>query len=128
MLLRLSLIVVLLLSATSIFAQDIPIDVLGEIDGANVTAPPDLSSVGLPNETGLQLFSYAKWLFSPAATRELLGETLSPIALNLYAYLGIVIALAVIGASVKVATLALKFLLFIADWIRKIIELIPFIQ
>lgn len=135
MLFRVSTVLVLLLLAIPILAQELPIlpeelpiDVLGEIGNAEVNAPPDLSSVGLPEETGTQLFSYAKWLFYPSTAQELLGETLAPIAINLYVYLGIVIALAIIGAAIKTATLALKFLLFIADWIRKLIELIPIIQ
>jgi hypothetical protein len=129
MLSKLSLIITALFISISIaYAQEIPMDQLDDFQDVDVTTPDDLSGVELPNETGTQLFSYAKWLFSPNSAREILGETLAPLAVDIFSYLGILISLAIIWAGIKVAVLAIKFLLFIADWIRKIIELIPFIQ
>lgn len=96
---------------------------------ANVNSlPDDLSRPNgtslIPDETATQLFGFAKWLFSDAAARELLGDTLAPIGINLYILLSIVVVLAVVWVTLKIAVLIIRFVQYAAGWILRIL---PFV-
>lgn len=96
---------------------------------ANVNAlPEDASAPGgvaiVPNTDGLQLFGYAKWLWSGTSTRELLGPTLSPLANSAFVW----ITLIAISASVYlVFTIVTSIVRFVAWLIQQVLKFIPFI-
>lgn len=127
------LIVILILFASHmVFAQEVPgiedinvNDTLAEsqntVDSLPDTLDPDL----IPAETATQLFGYIKWIFSENSARELAGNTLAPIFINLYVYLVLGFSFAVIWLILMLAVFTWRFVLFIIRWIIRLIELIP---
>lgn len=96
---------------------------------ANVNSlPDDLTSNNgtslIPNETGTQFMSYAKWMFSDTSARELLGNTLAPIGINLYILLTLIVFLAIAWATIRIALLIYRFVQYI---VREILRLLPFV-
>jgi hypothetical protein len=96
---------------------------------ANVNSlPDDLTSNNgtslVPNETGTQLMSYAKWMFSDRSARELLGNTLAPIGINLYILLTLIVFLSIAWATIRIALLIYRFVQYI---VREILRLLPFV-
>lgn len=96
---------------------------------ANVNQlPEDLTSNNgtslIQNESATQLMSYAKWMFSDVSARELLGETLAPIGINLYLLLTLIVFLTIAWATLRIATLIFRFVLFI---VREILRILPFV-
>lgn len=96
------------------------------VDNVN-SLPDDLTQVNgtsaVADETATQLFSYMRWMFSGASAREILGETLAPIGLNLYILLFMSVVLAAAWVTVRIVALLLRFVIFV---IRRIIDVIPF--
>lgn len=87
--------------------------------------PDDPSFVGsvqiVPNETATQLFSYAKWLFSFQAAQELLGITFAPVGMVLYSVLLLTVVGATIWFTLKIVTLILRMISYVARWIMRLL-------
>lgn len=128
-------VLVIFLIANIAMAQELPtvqelnVDgTLGEINTTMETIPDALDDEIIPNETATQLFSYMKWMFSDTAANELLGQTLAPIGLELYALLVIAITFTLMWLTIRMLVLSWRLLLFIVGWIIKLVELIPIFQ
>jgi hypothetical protein len=87
---------------------------------------PDIDPDLIPNETATSLFSYMKWMFSDTSAKELVGETLSPILINLYVWFLIAITFTTIWLIVRFVIFLWRFVLWVISWIIKLVELIPF--
>lgn len=118
-----------------VLAQDIPsveslgIDqVIAESRNTLNTLPDQLDDDMMPAETATQLFAWLRWIFSDTGARELFGSTLAPIAINLYVMLGIVVSFTVLWLTIRALVLAWRFIMWVADWIIKLFELIPFVE
>lgn len=93
---------------------------------ANVNSLPDDISKGngqalFNEETATQIFGYAKWLFSTTSANELLGETLAPIGINLFALLTLVIFMAIAWTFLRIAVFIFRLVQYVARWIAEII-------
>lgn len=90
--------------------------------------PDDLTSDNgtslIQNESATQLMAYTKWLFSDQSARELLGETLAPIGINLYLLLRLVIFMSIAWAAIRIATLIYRFVQYL---VREILRVLPFV-
>jgi len=130
--LRTILLILILISSAVISAQEIPgVTELGvdseysEAVGATDSLPDQLDDDVLTTETATQLFSYMKWLFSPTSARELVGETLAPILLNLYLLVLIAFTFTALWLTIQLIVWTWRLILFVVKWIIRIIELIP---
>lgn len=101
---------------------------LGEIETSVDNLPDTLDPDLTPDETATQLFSYMKWLFQPSSASELLGETLAPIGLELYALVLLALTYVILWLTIRALVLTWRFFLFIVSWVIKLIELIPVFQ
>jgi hypothetical protein len=96
---------------------------------ANVNAlPADVSRAGgvsvLPNENAASIFGYGKWMFSGASAEQLLGRTVAPLGIIVFASFTLVVVLASVYLLINVATLIVKGV----TWIfQQILRVIPFI-
>lgn len=84
----------------------------------NINALPDdptfINGVPLlPDDTATQLFSYLKWVFSSNSAREMLGETLAPIALPLWTLLLIYVVTYSISLTVFLVSVIRRFVAYI---------------
>lgn len=96
---------------------------------ANVNALPDqLDQPGgvavLPDADAVQIFAYAKWLWSGASTQELLGTTLSPLANSAFVWISLIIVVVTVYLTLKVAITIIKFVVWL---IQQALRVIPFI-
>ena len=131
---RLTYIALLIVILTfQVSAQEVPgiedlnvDDTLADVQGTADSLPDELPDDVITTETATQLFGYVKWLFSDLSARELVGETLAPILLNLYVLLVIAITFTMLWITIRLAVFAWRFILFIIGWIIRLIELIPF--
>ena len=99
-------------------------DVVGFLQTAvaNVNAAPaDLAGGYVPDETANQLFGYAKWMFSDASARELLGNSLAPIGMNVYILLGLTLFIGGAYASIRIGVLFIRFAQHLLRWIMEFI-------
>ena len=132
---RVCIMLVVFLMASVAIAQDVPTvqdlnvdDELAEIDSTMSSIPDTLDDGIIPDETATQLFSYMKWLFSDTSANELLGATLAPILINFYVLLVIAFTFTAMWLTIRALVLAWRLVLFIIEWIIRILELIPFVQ
>lgn len=93
------------------------------------TLPDTLTTDGngtdlVQSESATQLFGYAKWMFSGTSARELLGETLAPIGLNLYGLLTLIIFMAIAWGTIRIALLIYRFVYYL---VREILRVLPFV-
>jgi hypothetical protein len=126
---------ILLIASQVVLSQEVPTvedlnidDVIGESQNTLDSIPNSLDDDLIPNETATQLFSYMKWFFSDTSARELAGDTLAPILINLYLYLFIAFTFATLWLTIRMLVLGWRLTLFIVGWIIRLLELIPFIQ
>lgn len=128
-----SLFIILLCLTSVSFGQEYDIDISPvsqfDVSAADLESIPDsLQEANIPTETGTQLFSYAKWMFSGVGARELLGETLAPLAIDFYWTLAVVIAMTIIWAAVRILVFTIRFFLWGWRELARAIELIPFVE
>lgn len=95
---------------------------------ANVNRLPDeIRAPGgqsiVPSANLAQLFAWAKWLFSLNTAQELLGKTLGPIGIELYAIFQIVVILTSIYYVINIIVLIIKAVIWV---INQILKIIPF--
>lgn len=87
----------------------------------DLTAPS--GSPLLPSTDGSQIFAYAKWLLSPAAADEYAGP-FAPILQHLGIAIGAMFTLVLIYVGAYVVNFGMRFVLWIAIWAFKLIDLI----
>ncbi len=88
------------------------------------SAPDDLTNPGvavLPDETGSQIFRYAKWITSAGAADEVFGP-LSPFVTHAGAAVFLAIFLAIVYFLIFLATLIIRFVSWL---ITKITQVVP---
>jgi hypothetical protein len=91
---------------------------------ANVNAlPQDISAPGgvpiLVDENAQTFFAYGKWLFN--STRELVGATLSPIAISAFVAVSASIVIASIATIINFVTILVNAVLMLVRWLLKLI-------
>lgn len=79
----------------------------------------------LPNTDARNLVGYAKWLFSPNSTQELLGRTFAPIGNMAFVLLGLIVILTGIYLAVLLVVYIIKFIVWFVTVILKFIPFIP---
>lgn len=84
--------------------------------------PASINSTGGVNvDNATQLFGYARWLFSPTAAAELLGQTFAPFAITFFFVLVTTIALATVYFLVWFVILIVRVVLWVVNQILKIV-------
>jgi hypothetical protein len=90
---------------------------------AQIDRDPSGTSL-IPSDDARNLLGYAKWLFSPATARELMGEALSPLGINAFVLFTLIVFLTSAWLLVKIATMLIKAVVWL---IQQALRLIPFI-
>mgnify|MGYP001069955899 CR=1 FL=1 len=102
-------------------------EALATANAAVNSLPTDLTAPSgsplLPSTDGTQLFAYAKWLLSPAAAEEYAGP-FAPILQHLGIAVSAMFALILIYVGAYVVNFGMRFVLWIAIWAFKLIDLI----
>lgn len=88
-----------------------------------LSLPPDLSSAGLPIESGSRVFGYVKWLVSPSSADEIAGP-FAPIVSHTGIFLTITFFTALVYAVVWVTVFLFKFVIWIFKFIVLIVDLV----
>jgi hypothetical protein len=91
---------------------------LGDVNELLGSLPASITD-GVPNETGRQLFGYAKWLLSPSSADELAGP-FAPIVSHTGIFVSLVFGLTLVYAIVWATVWIFRFVV----WLFKIIALI----
>jgi len=130
---QLLLTLILFVFAGTAFTQDIPqiedlnIDsTLADTQTAFDNLPDQLDEELLPAETATQFFGYIKWIF--ANSDELVGATLAPILNSLYVILFTAFTFTTMWLTIRMLVLGWRLMLFIFEWVIRLLELIPFFQ
>jgi hypothetical protein len=130
---QLLLTLILFVFAGTAFTQDIPqiedlnIDsTLADTQTAFDNLPDQLDEELLPAETATQFFGYIKWIF--ANSDELVGATLAPILNSLYVILFTSFTFTTMWLTIRMLVLGWRLMLFIFEWVIRLLELIPFFQ
>lgn len=90
--------------------------------------PEDLFAPGgvpvLVNPDAQAVFSYGKWMLSVTGARELVGDTLSPIAVRIFLFLSLTVVFSGIWQIVNLVVLLIKGIVYI---VQQVLKFIPFV-
>lgn len=127
------ILIIFMMTQASFAQNEIPpmgdlnaIETLAESQAGVDSLPDTLDDKLIPQETATQLFAYMKWVF--ASSDELVGTTLAPILDDFYNLIFIIFSFVVMWLAIRLAILGWRIMLFILEWIIRLVELFPVLQ